>query len=617
MALKKKLRDGVSASLKLAKRTAGRSKTLKRIARNLILENLTLEVHAQEWSSYQRWFARHNPDAIAMAAERNELKKLTYQPLISILTPTYNTDLEHLRECIQSVQSQTYQNWQLCIVDDASPNEEVRSIIEEFAKADERIAYSFRKQNGHISAASNDALKLAKGEFIGLLDHDDILWPNALFEVVKALNADQQLDFLYSDEDKIHRDRFDHQHPFFKPDWNPEFLESVNYITHFAVLRKKLIEQVGGFRSEYDGAQDWDLFLRAGYATTHIHHIPTVLYSWRMSETSTASSTEAKPYVRNSQQAAIEESLRVRGQRHAEVTRGMSRDYWTVVYPPPKTAKVSIVIPTKNQLPIVKRCVQSIVTKTTFRNYEVILVDTGSTDAKVFNWYKAISSKHPHIKVVDWPEQPFSYARACNFGASQATGDYLVMLNNDTEVLTPNWLELLLSDAQRDGVGAVGCKLYYPDGKHIQHAGTGVGLGGFAANLLSPLLANQLTVLQHLYANTRHELSAVTAACLMIKKSRFDEVDGFDEQFRVTYNDVDLCLRLNQAGYRTIYNPSIELLHHESISVGLPHKSQRDNQEFKAAQALFKKRWQAVITHDPHLNPNLSKDNANLEPRTN
>lgn len=613
MKIKKLPRKFARLSARTAKHVLGRNKRIKGFARSVILEHLNLNDLAVTAPPYQRWVTREFPDAITLFEQREASKAFAYRPLISVLTPTYNTDLTYLKECIRSVQAQSYDNWELCIVDDASPDKAVRDTIKELAAADPRITYIFREENGHISAATNDALAQARGEFIALLDHDDLLWPNALYENVKALNDDKQIDFLYSDEDKIEAKRWEHQNPFFKPDWNPEFLESVNYITHLAVLRTSVVQQVGGFRGEYNGAQDWDLFLRVTHATKKIHHIPKVLYCWRMSETSTAADTDAKPYVRNAQQETILESLRQRGYADAQVQRAV-KDYWNVVHPVTGSPKVSIVIPTKNQLTVVRRCIDSILKKTTYKNYEIILVDTGSTDAGVLAWYKKLTKANSHIQVVDWPEQPFSYARSCNFGASKASGEYLLMLNNDTEVITPDWVERLLGDAQRDSIGAVGCKLYYPDGLHIQHAGIGIGFGGLAANSLSRVLNSQMTPLQHLYGNTRHAVTAVTAACLMIKKERFDEIKGFDEKFRVTYNDVDLCLRLNKAGYRNIYNPAVELLHHESISVGRPEEKQkRDTTEIDKATVLFKRRWSSVIAYDPQLNPNIERSNALFE----
>lgn len=609
----------VNSALFQTKRVVSKNPRIKRYVRNAISRHVDLAgFQAQQLKNqlrYTEWAQRYYPDGIEQNRQRTESAQFSYKPLISIITPTYNTDIAFLKECIESVQSQTYQNWELVIIDDASPNAEVRDVIKEYAAKDERIKHSFNEKNLHISGSSNIGIGLAKGEFISLLDHDDILWPNALFEVAKALNKDKTLDLIYSDEDKTNSYRWHKENPFFKPDWNPDFLRSVNYITHFTTIRKSIVDKVGGFESKYDGAQDWDLFLKVTHETQKIHHIPTVLYSWRMSESSTAQSTDAKPYVTKAQQGALTDDLIRQGYKDAHVEPDKNnKDYWTTIYPVKGDPLVSIVIPTKDQLSVVKRCVESILQKSTYNNYEIIMVDTGSTDKAVRRWYDKLIANNSNIKIVDWPEQPFSYSRSCNEGAKHAKGEYLLMLNNDTEVITTNWIELLLGDAQREKIGAVGCKLYYPGGELIQHAGIGIGFGGLAANSLSGLSKENLLPMQHLYANTRHDVSAVTAACLMISAKVFKEVSGFDEQFRVTYNDVDLCLRLREAGYRILYTPTVELLHHESISVGLPdQKRKRDGAELRAAKELFKTRWAKYIANDPHLNPNIVRTSANFE----
>jgi GT2 family glycosyltransferase len=562
---------------------------------------------------YNHWLANNFPDFIEQMKLKELSDALQYHPLISIVVPTYNTDIDFLRECLDSVRAQIYQNWELCIVDDASPNQIVRDEIMAYAKQDERINYKFLKTNQHISGATNGAVKLATGEFISLLDHDDILWPNALYEVVKALNADPKLDFLYTDEDKITEDRHEHLGPFFKPDWNPDFLHSVNYITHFTTIRKSVYEAVGGLRKEYNGAQDWDLFMRITSMTDKVYHIPKIVYSWRIHDLSTAKNTDAKPYVVAAQKQALTDDVIRRGHKNAVIEQDKKHTgYWHVSYAVEGEPLVSIVIPSKNQYKIVKRCVESIYAKTSYKNFEIILVDTGSTDQKVHRWYKAMIKSHTNFKLVDWPEQPFSYSRSCNRGAEVAQGEFVVMLNNDTEVLTHNWIELMLGDAQRPEIGAVGCLLFFPDGYHIQHAGVGVGLGGAAANSFSMMtLDRPMSQTQHLMLNTKHNMTAVTAACLMMRKQLFTDIEGFDDKLRVTYNDVDLCLRLYDAGYQNVYTPYVRLLHHESISVGLPEEiKKRDTTEFKAAQNLFKKRWAKYIKHDPNVNPNLSKDNA-------
>lgn len=562
---------------------------------------------------YTLWLNKNFPDFIDLISLQADCKKLAYQPLISIVVPTYAPKPEFLHDCLTSVLAQIYDNWELCIVDDASPDTTTRQIIQDYADKDSRIKYVFLEKNQHIAGATNEAIAMAKGEFVALFDHDDMLWPNALYEIVSALNTNQKLDFLYTDEDKITEDRHEHLGAFFKPDWNPDFLHSVNYITHFAVVRRTLLSSLNGLRSDYNGAQDWDLFLRITSATKNIQHVPKVVYSWRIHEMSTAKSTDSKPYVVAAQSQAITDDLKRRGYENVRVEQDKKHSgYWNVEYPVVGSPLISIVIPTKDQFKVVRRCVESIFEKTTYPNYEIVLVDTGSTDKKVHAWYADLKKKHPNISVIDWPEQPFSYSRSCNEGANRAKGELLLMLNNDTEVITPNWLELLAGDAQRKEIGAVGCLLFFPDKHHIQHAGVGVGLGGVAANAFSMMTLEQpMTQTQHLMLNTKHNMTAVTAACLMVRKELFQQVGGFDEKFRVTYNDVDLCLKIYDAGYQNLYTPHVRLLHHESISVGLPEEiAKRDTTEFKRAKSLFLQRWGKYVEHDPNLNPNLDKDNA-------
>jgi len=563
--------------------------------------------------TYDKWVRENYPDGVSLAKLKEENAALTYRPLLSIVVPTYNTDLVFLDDCIRSVQAQVYENWELCIVDDASPNQEVRDAIKRYAATDTRIKYKFLKKNQHIAGASNEAIELATGEFIGLFDHDDILWPNALIEVVKVLNRDKKIDFIYTDEDKITEDRHEHLGPLFKPDWNPDFLRSVNIITHFAVIRTSLMREIKGFRSKYNGAQDWDLFLRITEKTDRIHHVPKIVYSWRIHSESTAKSTDTKPYVVEAQKNALTDDLTRRGYSDAIAEQDEKHPgYWNVTYNLRDNPLVSIVIPSKNQYKILKRCIDSIYEKTSYDNFEIILVDTGSDDTRVLRWYEKTKAEHGNFSVVDWPEQPFSYARSCNEGARVANGDILIMLNNDTEVITPNWVELLASDAQRKEIGAVGALLFFPDKRHIQHAGVGVGLGGVAANSLQMMTLSQpMSQTQHLYANTKHNMTVVTGACLAIRKDLFLEVDGFDEEFRITYNDVDLCLKLHAKGYHNLFTPYVRLLHHESISLGLPSEvAKRDTEEFQYAVTQFKSRWQKYVDHDPNLNPNLNKQNA-------
>lgn len=564
---------------------------------------------------YQRFVEQNMPDAIDVVALRRECGELKYTPLLSVIVPTYNTNEGFLRECLDSVLAQVYENWELCIVDDASTDKRVRKIVKEYASRDARIKYRFNKKNQHIAGASNDAVSLASGEFLCLFDHDDMLWPHALLEVAKALNIDKSLDFIYTDEDKISENRHHHFAPFFKPDWNPDFMYSVNYITHFSTIRTSVFHEVGGFLEKYNGAQDWDLFLRVTHHTPRIHHIPKVVYSWRVHDQSTAKSTDAKPYVVEAQRSAIEDDLVRKGYNLDDVSVSQNAKhpgYWVVEHALKGDPLISIVIPSKDQYNVMKRCIDSIYAKTTYNNFEVILVDTGSTDKRVWRYYDAIKEAHNNFKVVEWNEVPFSYVRSCNEGARQASGEFLMMLNNDTEVITPDWLERLAGDAQRPGVAAVGPLLFYPDGEHIQHAGVGVGLGGVAANSFSMMTLTQpLTQTQHLMLNTKHNMSAVTAACMMVRAEVFREVGGFKEEYRITYNDVDLCLRFLEAGYVNIFTPHVQLLHHESISLGTPEEqTKRDTKEMRDAMSLFKKDWAKYVSHDPHLNPNFNKENS-------
>lgn len=603
----KTIQYSVHGSRKVLRKFPRVKKSLKRVL------TTQLAFLSPALDTYRHWVYANLPDYIALPRLQEESKNFTYRPRISVIVPTYNTPEGFLRDCFDSVIGQVYENWELCIVDDASPNKRVRELIEEYAARDERIKYSFSKKNQQIAKATNAAVELATGEFMVLFDHDDILWPNALHEVVKALNKDKNLDFIYSDEDKVTDDRFEHIGPLFKPDLNPDFLRSVNIITHMATVRTSLFRKLGGMRSSYDGAQDWDFFLRVFRATKKVHHIPKILYSWRVHDASTAKSSDAKPYVVEAQRKALYEDLKISGYKDAEVLQDPThKGYWRVKYQLRDDPLVSIVIPSKNQYAIVKRCINSIYEKSTYKNFEIVLVDTGSTEKRVHRWYKKLEKDHENFVLVNWPEKPFSYARSCNEGARVAKGEILIMLNNDTEVMTPGWIEELASQAQRKEIGAAGCLLFYPDKQHIQHAGVGVGLGGVAANSLQMLTLEQpMSITQHLYANTVHNMTAVTAACLAVRKEVFDEVGGFTEEFRITYNDVDLCLKMHDKGYRNLYTPYARLLHHESISVGMPSEvAKRDTKEFQAAKKLFISRWKKYVKHDPALNPNLDKTNA-------
>lgn len=563
---------------------------------------------------YKIWFTKHYPNKTIISGQKHQQKHLKRRPLISIIVPTYNTNLVHLRECIKSVVNQSYDNWQLCIADDASKNQEVVAVIEEYCKSDKRISLVKRKKNGHICEASNSALVIAKGEYIALLDHDDILWPNALFEVVKSLNENPDTDFVYTDEDKIDENGKEHIEPFFKPDWSPEFLRSINYITHFAVLRRSLVEKVGGFRAGYEGTQDWDLFLRISRQTNKIIHIPKVLYSWRKSDNSTAQVPSSKNYAYINQKKALMDDVKQRGY-DADISWQIPFSMWKVRYKVKNNPMVSIIIPTKDQYAYIQRCLESINQNPGYKNTEVIIADTGSSDPKVWELYDEYKKLIPKCRVIKWTKQ-FNFASVCNFGAKEAKGDYLLFLNNDTEVITPTWVEDMLGYAQQKDIGAVGCKLLYPDGK-LQHGGIILGVGGmdgtpgiaghyypaFAVN--PPQDPAMLT-----YVGGTRDFTAVTAACVMVSASKFNKVKGFDDKYRIAFNDVDMCLKLFDKGWRNVYLSHVELYHHESVSVGQPGSKVRDLSEFDKEIKMMLKKWRVLIGNDPYYHPEFRRDIA-------
>lgn len=532
-----------------------------------------------------------------------ETHKLSYEPLISIVMPTYNTDKNMLIECIESIHKQTYTNWELCIADDASTNPETIETLRQYEK-NKKIKIAYRTKNGHICQATNSALELAKGEYVSLMDHDDMLEPNTLEEIVKVLNKDQTLDFIYTDEDKM-KDGYYRHDPFPKPDWSPDFLLSCNYITHFSTIRRSIIEELGGFRIGTEGAQDWDLFLRVTEKTNKIYHIPQFLYHWRIHSKSTAGDVDAKDYISENQKKVLTDALK-RRKINATIEESNVKWIWNVVRVSKHQPLVSIVIPTLDNIEVFKTCLESIETKSTYKNYEIIIVDTGSKKHETHEYYKKAKKKFNNIRFIDFVEPRFSYSNSCNKGAEAAMGEYLIMLNNDTEVITSDWIEKLLAHAERDEVGAVGCRLYYPN-KWIQHAGVILGLGAEHGGVAGHALhTHERTADDYaeIFVESTRNLKAVTAACLMVSKKKYDEVGGFDPLLRITFNDVDLCLKLSSKGYGSLYVPYVELFHHESLSVG--KGATRDAVELQNAAALMLKRWGKEIAHDPYYNDNLS-----------
>lgn len=541
------------------------------------------------------------PDHVAMRA-RGQAIAAEGGPLISLLLPTWNTPVDLLKRCMDSVISQAYPNWQLCIADDASTMGEVVDLLRRYASAETRIRLHVRAENGHISAASNSALALADGEFIGLLDHDDELRPHALLEVVEALLVNPSLDFIYSDEDKIDAqgNRF---HPNFKPDWNPDLLRSQNYICHFSVVRRSLVESVGGFRPGFEGSQDHDLFLRCTerLAPDGIHHIPKILYHWRAVPGSTALQRGEKDYAASAGARAVADHARRIG-LDADVDQLPHGHYRLRWRSSQSTPKVSIIIPTRDHVDLLRQCVDSVLDKTDWDDFEILIVDNGSIDPETLSYLSRMDG-HELIRVLHY-DVPFNYSRINNWAVTHARGSLLCLLNNDIEVLSPGWLRELAGFATQPGVGAVGAMLYYPDDT-IQHAGVFLGLGGVANH---GWMHQPKGYAGHgARALVAQSLSAVTAACLVVKRETYERVGGLDEQLAVAFNDIDFCLRIAACGLRNIWTPFAELYHHESASRG-QDESDEKRRRFLGEVALMEERWGEVLKDDPSWNPNLSLD---------
>ncbi|PJM76098.1 glycosyltransferase [Bifidobacterium simiarum] len=565
---------------------------------------------APRWQkqAYQRLIAKtehYDPTQV-----QAEIAGFKYRPLISIVTPVYNVDEQWLRKCVQSIRNQYYDNWELCLADDHSSKPHVRPLMERLAAEDKRIKVVFREENGHISRATNSALEIATGEFVGLMDNDDELPPQALYEVVRALNADPKLDLIYTDEDKI--DEEGHRSdPHFKPDYAPDLLMSTNYISHFGVYRRSIVEEIGGLRVGYEGSQDYDLTLRFVEKTTpeHIHHIPKVLYHWRTLATSTASSGSAKSYTSDAGLRALESAIERRG-IDATVQSAGPNGIYNVHYAIKGQPLVSVVIPTKNGYDNVERCVSSIIKKTTYPNYEIVLADNGSTNPHMFELYKRFEEELGDRFRVEEIDIPFNFSRINNLAAKTAKGEYLLFLNDDTEVIAPDWMTRMLSFAQLDRVGVVGAKLYYPT-ETIQHAGIVLGLGGAAGHIQVGFPRGYLGYFGRLIENVNYY--AVTAACCMVKADDFWAVDGFDEKLAVAYNDVDLCIRIHdRLGRDNVWAHEAELYHYESVTRGYDVKSREKKARLDRESAKFREKYGAIVENDPYYNPNLSRTSGNF-----
>lgn len=551
--------------------------------------------------SYESWVQAYDTfTSLDLMRLRARAAALDDGPLFSIIVPVYQTPEVWLRKCLDSVLAQIYPRWELCIADDASPPPHVRRVLAEYSARDPRIKVMHREHNGHISAASNSALGLATGRYVGLLDHDDELRPHALLEVAEALQREPSLKVIYSDEDKIDEQgrRFD---PYFKPDWNPDLLRSQNYLCHFSVLDTGLVREVGGFRLGYEGSQDHDLLLRCTEraGSGGVHHIPRVLYHWRAIAGSTALARDTKDYAADAGARAVADHLvRIGADARVEqLPHGHYRVHWGLG---PKPPKVTLVIPTRDRVDLLRKCVESLLAKTDYPDFEIVVVDNQSQLPETFAYFAELE-RGERTRVLRY-DAPFNYSAINNWAVAQCDGDILGLLNNDVEVITGNWLREMASQALRPEIGAVGAMLYYPN-ETIQHAGVILGLGGIANHAY---LGQPRGFAGHGgRAKVVQGMSAVTAACLVVRREAYNRVGGFDESLKVAFNDVDLCLRLREAGLQNLWTPFAEFYHHESASRGsedTPEKTAR----FQSEVELMEKRWGELLYWDPAYNPNLT-----------
>lgn len=525
----------------------------------------------------------------------------------SVIVPLYNTPKKYLCDMIESVIAQTYSNWELCLADGSdSEHSDVEEIVKKYAKKDNRIVYKRLEKNLGISGNTNACIEMSTGDYISLFDHDDLLHPSALFNVMEAITS-QGADFIYTDENTFHNTPSDAYHPHFKPDFSPDTLRSYNYICHFTSFSRELLEKVGMFRSEFDGSQDYDMILRLTEQAQKIVHIPKILYYWRCHKSSVASDISAKPYTLVAAKKALDEHLERMGlPGKSEDTRIPS--VYKINYDIQGEPLVSIIIANKDYISDLDKCITSIVEKSTYKNYEIIVVENNSTDPQTFKYYDEIVQKHPQVKVIYWEGQGFNYSKINNYGFESAKGEHIILLNNDIEILTPDWIEQMLMFSQRKDVGAVGAMLYYPDDT-IQHAGVIIGIGADPEMAVAGHSHKYFKRGEYGYASRlclAQNLSAVTAACVMIRSEVYKEVGGLDESFAVAFNDVDLCLKIRQAGYLIVWTPFAEAYHYESKSRGLettPEKVERFNGEINN----FLRKWRGVRdAGDPYYNPNLT-----------
>lgn len=549
--------------------------------------------------NYKTWIYNNEPNENEI--KKQEKFKFEYEPKISILIPMYNTNELFFKELITCLKEQTYKNFEVCFADGS---EVENKNLKKYFSDDDRFMYQHLNGNKGISENTNAALDMATGEYIALVDHDDVLPCFALYEVIKAINNNPSVEFIYSDED-ILDSNYERKNPYFKPDFSPYTLRSCNYICHLSVIKKTLINKIGKFRSKFDGAQDYDMILRATENAKLIVHIPKILYHWRAHNNSTSQNTDSKSYAFVAGKKAIEEQLKrlnIKGSVESLETPGTYKVNYEIINNP----FVSIIIPNKDSIEDLNKCISSIL-KSTYSNYEIIIVENNSESREIFEFYNKLEKNHKNIHIVKYIEKGFNFSKINNFGRKFAKGEYILLLNNDVEIISENWIEEMLGICEQKNVGIVGAKLLYPDNS-VQHAGVIIGIGGVAGHIHKNIKDSDPGYFSR--AVIINNFSAVTAACMLVKIDIFDEVEGLDESFEVAFNDVDFCMKVRKKGYLVVYTPFAKLHHFESKSRGLedtPEKQRRFEGEIKR----FKNKWHEELENgDPYFNKNFRLDSS-------
>jgi glycosyltransferase involved in cell wall biosynthesis len=558
--------------------------------------------------SYEKWFEMYDlMDSDKRKAIASHVATFEKPPLLSVVMPVYNVEERFLREAIDSVRAQIYTNWELCIADDCSPSAHIRTVLDEYAAKDARIKVTYREQNGHISECSNSALELATGEFVVLLDHDDIIPEHALYMVAYEVITKPHVDMLYSDEDKINEEG-ERYNPYFKSDWNPDLFFTQNMFNHLGAFRRSLVEKVGGFRKGFEGAQDRDLVLRCLLETKpeNIAHIPFVLYHWRAIEGSTAVNLDNKDYATEAANKALAEYFAATGV-DVEIKASFHPGYQRIIWPVPAAQpKVEIIIPTRNAKELTQQAIESILEKTDYDNYVITIVDNGSDEAEALAYFASFAD-HAKVNVLRY-DHPFNYSAINNWAVAQTTGEIVALVNNDIEVISSEWLREMVSHALRKDVGAVGAKLLYPDNT-LQHGGVLMGAGA-SNEPVAGHIGHKWDRYEKGYfcrACLVQELSAVTAACLVVRRDVFEEVGGLNEEdLKVAFNDVDFCMKIRAAGYRNIWTPHAELYHHESATRGYEDTPEKKARFYKEVMYM-RETWRDSIDYDPFYNANLDR----------